>query len=128
MGRGRNVPGVDRQLDDTHFDQQRARSLTQRCRESVVEETRTVEDLTQPVKRIPEGGQWVTAEHVITVLRLASDQGREPEIPGDHMVDQRAHIPFRARRRMLKLIRPDTGDDIGSHAPRPAVNIPRIRH
>ena len=29
---------------------------------------------------------------------------------------------------MLKLIRPDTGDDIGSHAPRPAVNIPRIRH
>ena len=76
MDRGRNVPGVDRQLDDTHFDQQRARSLTQRCRESLLEETRTVKDLTQPVKRIPESGQWVTTEHVITttVLRLASDQ------------------------------------------------------
>jgi hypothetical protein len=44
-GRSRNVPGVDRQLHDTHFDQQCSRSLTQRRQENLPEETRTIKSL-----------------------------------------------------------------------------------
>ena len=59
---------------------------------------------------------------------LAGNHGGEPQIAAHYMVDQRAYIPFGARRRIPQLIRPDAGDDIGRHAPSPAVEIPRIRH
>ena len=55
-GRSRDVPGMDRQLGDPHRDQQFARSLSQRRRENLREESLTIKSRAQA--RQTSRGSW----------------------------------------------------------------------
>src|ERR1700676_25260 len=98
---------MDRQLDDSQGDKQVARSLSQRRRKSLRREPLAVESRAQPAKRVQEASQRFATEYIriATGPGLTDDQRGEPEIAADHMVDQRAHIPLRAWRRISELIK-----------------------
>ena len=56
---------MDRQLGDSHRNQQFARSLSQRRRENLLKESLTVKSRAQAPKRVEEASQRLAAEHIL---------------------------------------------------------------
>jgi hypothetical protein len=115
--RARDVPAVDKHVDQVDPRRHRTRHLADGHRDHRVERARLAPGFKQRDGRKVVGGRVaVTLERRDLGIRRRDSRAvanvGERAGDADHVVEQRAHVPLRARCRVRELVGTDAGDDL----------------